>query len=207
MAFQLIPREEAFFELFEKASGNLREAASLLVQCMERFDRMAEDARSMKRLEREGDEIVHDIMARLHRTFITPLDREDIHELATVMDDVLDFIEATTERFVLYKIRAVTPPAKALAAVIASQVEEIHNIIPQLRHLDRQDILHNCIEINRLENEGDRILKEAVAELFDSQRDPLEVMKWRELYDLLETATDRSEDVANIFEGIVLKNA
>ena len=207
VAFRLVPREELFFDLFEKASSNLLEAAHLLVQTMDHFDRLAENAQRMERLEHEGDHIIHDILARLHRTFITPLDREDIHELASALDDVLDFIEATTERFVLYKVTATTPHAKELAVVIAKQVEEIHRIMPQLRHLDRQDILHHCIEINQLENQGDRILREAVAELFENQGNPLEVMKWRELYELLESATDKSEDVANVLEGIVLKNA
>jgi len=203
----LIPKEESFFELFEKASNNLLEAGRLLVQTMERFDGVVENARRMERLEHEGDQIIHDIMARLNRTFITPLDREDIHQLASALDDVLDFIEATTERFVLYKVKTVTPFAKELSQVIAKQVEEIHSIMPQLRRLRSQQILQHCIEINRLENAGDRILREAMVVLFDSQANPIDVMKWRELYELMETATDKSEDVAVVIEGIVLKNA
>jgi len=207
MGFRLIPREESFFDLFEKASNNLLEAGRLLVQTMEHFDGVVENAHRMERLEHEGDQIIHDIMARLNRTFITPLDREDIHRLASALDDVLDFIEATTERFVLYKVKTVTPFARELAQVIAKQVEEIHRVMPQLRHLRHQDVLQHCIEINRLENAGDRILRDAVAALFDSQGNPLEVMKWRELYELMETATDKCEDVAVVIEGIVLKNA
>jgi len=207
MGFRLIPKEESFFELFEKASNNLLEAGRLLVQTMERFDGVVENAQRMERLEHEGDQIIHDIMARLNRTFITPLDREDIHQLASALDDVLDFIEATTERFVLYKVKTVTPFAKELSQVIAKQVEEIHSIMPQLRRLRSQQILQHCIEINRLENAGDRILREAMVVLFDSQANPIDVMKWRELYELMETATDKSEDVAVVIEGIVLKNA
>lgn len=207
MRFRLIPKEESFFDLFEQASNNLLEAGRLLADTMERFDKVAEHAQRMERLEHEGDQIIHDIMARLNRTFITPLDREDIHQLSSAIDDVLDFIEATTERFVLYKITSVTPFAKDLSHVIAQQVEEIHRIMPQLRRMRHPDILQHCIEINRLENAGDRILRNAVAALFDSQTNPLEVMKWRELYELMESATDKCEDVAVVIEGIVLKNA
>ena len=207
MGFRLIPREEAFFDLFEKAATNLLEAARLLVQTMERFDGVVENARRMERLEHEGDQLIHEIMARLHRTFLTPFDREDIHQLASSIDDVLDFIEATTERFVLYKITTVTPFAKELSQVIVKQVEEIHRVMPQLRRLRHEDLMPHCIEINRLENHGDRLLRDAVVALFDSQANPIEVMKWRELYDLLETAIDKCEDVAVVVEGIFLKNA
>lgn len=207
MKLRLIPREESFYALFEKASNNLLQAARLLLETMEDFNGTADKARRMKQLEHDGDIIIHDIMSMLHRTFITPLDREDIHQLASAMDDVLDFIEATTERFVMYKVRAVTAPAKEFARLILKQVEEIHRLIPQLRRLKRPEILPHCIEINRLENEADEILKQAVAALFESQGDPLEVMKWRDLYQVLEDATDKSEDVAVVIEGIVLKNA
>ncbi len=207
MLFRLIPKEQSFFDLFEKASNNLFQAGRLLSDTMEHFEKVVENAERMERLEHDGDQITHEIMARLHRTFITPLDREDIHQLTSAIDDVLDFMEATTERFVLYKIKSVTPYAKEMAQVIARQVEEIHRLMPQLRHLRHQDILQHCIEINRLENQGDRLLRDAVAVLFDSKSDPLDVMKWRELYELMETATDKSEDVAVVIEGIVLKNA
>ena len=207
MGFRLIPREESFFDLFEKASNNLVEAGRLLVQTMEHFEKVNENAERMERLEHVGDQITHEIMARLNRTFITPLDREDIHQLASALDDVLDFIEATTERFVLYKIKTVTSFAKEMAEVVAKQVEEIHQMMPRLRHMRQEEILKHCIEINRLENTGDRLLRNAVVALFDSKSDPLDVMKWRELYELMETANDKSEDVANAIEGIVLKNA
>ena len=207
MKFRLIPKEESFFDLFEKASDNLLEAGRLLVTTMEQFHGMAENARRMERLEHVGDQLIHDIMARLNRTFITPIDREDIHRLASAVDDVLDFVEATTERFMLYRIQSPSPFAVELARVIARQIEEIHRVMPQLRRMRHQDILRHCIEINRLENEGDRLLREAVVQLFDSQADPIEVMKWRELYDLMESATDKCEDVAVVIEGIFLKNA
>jgi len=207
MGFSLIPKEQSFFDLFEKASNNLLAAARLLSETMEHFDKVTENAQRMERLEHEGDQITHEIMARLHKTFITPLDREDIHQLASTLDDVLDFIEATTERFVLYKIKTITSYAKEMAEVVVKQVEEIHNMMPKLRRMRQEEILKHCIEINRLENAGDRLLRNAVVALFDSKSDPLDVMKWRELYELIETANDKSEDVAVAIEGIVLKNA
>ena len=144
MGFQLFPREESFFHLFEKASETLLQAGKLLVETTEDFNGLTEKARKMERLEHDADQIVHEIRARLHRTFITPIDREDIHQLASAMDDVLDFIEATTERFVLYKVSSIPLPARQLAQVIAAQVEEIHHIIAQLRNLGQQDILKRC---------------------------------------------------------------
>ncbi len=206
MQLRLIPQETGFFDLFERASNNLMVAARLLVETVDKFDALAENAERMKRLEHEGDQITHDILARLHRSFITPIDREDIHMLASALDDVMDFIEATTERFVMCSVSQPNSHAKALAQVILKQVEEIHQIMPQLRRLREDNILQHCIEINRLENEGDRILRVAVAELFTSRDDLLEVIKWREIYDLMETATDKSEDVADVIEAIVLKN-
>ena len=207
MGFRLIPKEESFFDLFEKASNNLLQAARLFVQTMEQFNGVAENAHRMERLEHDGDQIIHEIMARLNRTFITPFDREDIHQLASSLDDVLDFVEATTEHFILYKIKTVTPFAQEMAHVIAKQVEEIHWLMSKLRHMKQEEILKHCIEINRLENMGDRIKRNAVAALFDNESNPLEIMKWRELYELMEIATDRCEDVAVVIEGIVLKNA
>ena len=190
MGFRLIPKEQSFFDLFEKASNNLLEAGRLLVQTMEHFDNVTENAQKMERLEHEGDQITHEIMARLNKTFITPLDREDIHQLASALDDVLDFIEATTERFVLYRIKTITSYAKEMAEAVAKQVEEIHNMMPKLRHMKQKEILQHCIEINRLENTRDRLLRNAVVALFDSTSDPLDVMKWLELYELMETAND-----------------
>ena len=140
MGFSLIPKETSFFDLFEKASTNLLEAGRLLVETMEHFEKVTENAERMERLEHEGDQITHEIMARLNKTFITPLDREDIHQLASALDDVLDFIEATTERFVLYKIKTITPYAKEMAQTVAKQVEEIHHMMPRLRHMNQKEI-------------------------------------------------------------------
>ena len=206
MAFRLIPKEESFFDLFEKASDNLFEAAKLLAETMADFDKLQDNALRMERIEHGGDQIVHEISARLNQTFITPLDREDIHHLASALDDVLDLIEQTTERFVLFKVKQVTPFAKELAQVVQRQVEQIHMIMPELRDPRNKDIITHCIEINRLENAGDRVLRNALEELFANHTDAIEVIKWRELYEILEGATDKCEDVAVIIEGILVKN-
>lgn len=207
MAFRLIPKEESFFDLFEQLADILRRAAALLVEATERIEQLPENAKRIERLEHDGDQVTHDLMTRLNRTFITPIDREDIHELATALDDVLDLVEAATERFILYKITAMQPAAHQIAVVIHQQIEEIHRMMPKLRHLRREHIMEHCIEINRLENVGDRLLRDAFGALFDGAPDPIAVIKWRELYELLESATDKCEDVANVVEGVVLKNA
>ncbi|MBI3011762.1 MAG: DUF47 domain-containing protein [Candidatus Omnitrophica bacterium] len=207
MAFRWIPKEESFFDLFEQLAGILLKAAGFLVEATAHAETLPENAKRVERLEHDGDQVTHEIITRLNRTFITPLDREDIHGLTTALDDVLDLIEASTERFILYKITAITPQAQEIASVIQQQVREIHGIIPKLRRMRHEDIIGHCIEINRLENLGDRLLRDAFAALFDGNPDPLTVIKWRELYEVLESATDKCEDVANVIEGIVLKNA
>lgn len=207
MAFRLIPREESFFDLFEQSSQVLLKAAGHLVEAMEHFETLGENAKRLERLEHDGDQITHDLVARLNRSFITPIDREDIHQLASALDDVLDLVEATTERFILYRITSVFPAARQMAQVIQQQVEEIHRVIPKLRDMRHERIIEHCIEINRLENAGDRLLRDSLAGLFDGGTDPLSVIKWRDIYTLLESATDKCEDVANVIESIVLKNS
>ncbi len=205
--FNFLPKETKFFEMFERSAQNLLKGAYILKDLANDFASLAENAAKLERLEHDSDQITHEIMERLNKTFVTPIDREDIHELTAALDDVMDFIEAATERMILYKIKSVTPEKKRIADVILRQAEEINKVIPKLKDLKHAHVMEHCIEINRLENEGDRILREAVANLFDSGTDPLEVIKWRDIYDYLETATDKCEDVAVIIEGIVLKHA
>lgn len=205
--FQLIPRDQSFFAMFERAARNLLEAAQTMDDLAHHYEEVVLKAARLERLEHDGDQITHEIMARLNRSFITPIDREDIHTLASAIDDVLDFIEGAAEHLVLYKVREIRKPFQELSRVILAQAREINAILPRLKELRHADILDHCIEVNRLENTGDRLLREAVAELFEQVKDPLEVMKWRDLYDLLETATDKCEDVAVVVEGIVLKHA
>lgn len=205
--FSLIPKEVKFFDMFVKSAENLLRGAKLLKELSDNFGSLAEDAAKLERLEHDSDQITHEIMEKLNTTFVTPLDREDIHELTAALDDVMDFIEAATERMVLYKIKAPTPEMKEIADVILKQAEEINFVMPKLKELKHAQVMEHCIEINRLENEGDRILREAVAKLFDQKTDALEVIKWRDIYEYLETATDKCEDIAVIIEGIVLKHA
>ena len=207
MGFRLIPREESFFDLFEQQAAILLEAAGVLVEATDRFETLAANAKRLERLEHDGDQLTHELMAKLNRTFITPFDREDIHQLVAALDDVLDLMEAVTERFILFKVQQIMAPAREIAKVIQQQAQEIHRVIPKLRHMRHEQIMPHCIEINRLENVGDRLLRDAFAALFDGSPDPITVIKWRELYELLETATDKGEDVANTIEGSVLKNA
>ncbi len=207
MAWRLIPREEGFFDLFAQAVQLLRAGAQLLVEATEQFSVLTEKAKQLERLEHDCDQLTHELMEKLNRTFITPIDREDIHALATCLDDVMDLMEAVTERFILFKVDQIMPAAREIAKVIQQQVEELHGAIDMLRHLKREALMRHCVEVNRLENVGDRLLRQAFADLFDGRYDPLMVIKWRELYGLLEEATDKCEDVAVTLEGIILKHA
>ncbi len=165
-------------------------------------------AARIKEIEHETDVITHTCVERLHTTFITPFDRDDIHRLITRMDDVMDYVESASERIALYELREMTQEVRDLAAVLVRATESVALAVAGLRNLKRpQAILDNCIEVNRLENEGDEILRNAVASLFKCGADPLFVMKWKEVYEALENATDRCEDVANIIEGVVLEHA
>ncbi|HWR54623.1 MAG TPA: DUF47 family protein [Bryobacteraceae bacterium] len=206
MRFSLIPREESFFDLFEKSAQILNQAAQLLVETLNDYGKVHENALRMERLEHDGDQIVHEISARLNSTFITPLDREDIHTLASHLDDVLDLIEQATERFVLFKVKEPTQPAIDLANVIAKQVEQIDKLMPRLRDPKHDDIMPVLVEINRLENTGDKILRDALAQLFEDGSDPMFVIRWSHLYEVLEDATDHCEDVAMVVENILVKN-
>ena len=207
MAFRLIPKEESFFDMFEQAANRLVTAAGVLVEATARVETLPENAKRLERLEHDADQLTHELVEKVNRSFITPFDREDIYSLATELDDVMDLMEATTERFILFKVQQVLPQAQEIAKVIQQQVQQIQGVMPQLRRLKRDSIMPHCVEINRLENVGDRLLRDAMASLFDGRHDPLTVIKWRELYELMEQATDKCEDVANTIEGIVLKNA
>lgn len=194
-----------FFDLFEQHADRTREAASLLA-AMLRGAEPARQAEKVKKAEHEGDEITHTVIERLHQTFITPIDRGDIHELISRMDDVLDLIEASSERIWLYEIKIMEPDAVSLADVLEKSVEEMGAAIRGLRDLkDRPRLLAHCTEVNRLENEGDALLRRAVAHLFKEGADPIHVIKWKEIYDYLENAIDRCEDVANVIEGVALE--
>jgi uncharacterized protein len=197
---------EQFFDLFEQHAERTREAAALLRAMLRDQVDPEKQAALVKMAEHAGDEITHAVIERLHQTFITPIDRGDIHELISRMDDVLDLIEASAERIALYEIRVVEADAREFADVLEKSVVEMAAAVRVLRDLkDRPRLLAHCTEINRLENVGDQLLRRAVARLFREGSDPIHVMKWKEIYDYLENAIDRCEDVANVIEGVALE--
>ena len=203
--FRLILREEKFFEFFDEAANNILEGAKVLVQMTDEHDSdFQERWKRLEELEHVGDKITHQIIRKLNRTFITPIEREDIHGLAVALDDVMDLIEASAARMSLYKIKRPTEESGKLAQVILKSAEEIVKAVSSLERMD--DVMEHCIEINRLENMADDISREAIADLFDKEHDPMDVIKWKEIYETMETTTDRCEDVANIVESVALKS-
>ena len=208
MARFLMPREAKFYDFFEKDAANLVTAAKELMDFFADYDDVENKVLRFVELEHEGDAITHQIIGQLHRTFVTPLDREDIALLANSLDDVMDFIEAAARTAVLYRVAQPTGRARELTAIIVKMVNELDRAIPQLRHRSEfKHILEHCVEVNRLENEADNVHHAALAELFDKETDIADIIKWREIYELLESAADRGEDVANVLEGIVMKHA
>ena len=207
--FRLTPRDMGFYDLFEQDTSNLVVAAERLVDLFENYENVEEKARQLKDLEHQGDVITHEIIQRVHRTFVTPIDREDITLLAHSLDDVMDFIEAAGRTAFLYRIDQPTERARELARIVARITHRLNEAMPRLRRGDQYTwILKQCVQINSLENEADDVLHAALAELFDvCHIDACDVIKWREIYDHLESATDRGEDVANVLEGIVFKHA
>ena len=207
--FLMFPRDIKFYDLFEQQTANLVTAAEKLSDLFDNYEDVQAKAKQLKDLEHQGDLITHEIVARVHRTFVTPLDREDITLLAHSLDDVMDFIEAAGRTAYLYHIVQPTERARQLARIVAKMAHKLNEVLPRLRRRDQFTwILKQCVEINSLENEADDVQHAALAELFEACRtDTCEVIKWREIYDHLENATDRGEDVANVLEGIVLKHA
>ncbi|MCJ7670413.1 MAG: DUF47 family protein [Dehalococcoidia bacterium] len=207
--FSLIPKDTEFYDLFEQETANLVVAGEKLVDLFNNYENVEAKAKELKDLEHRGDVITHEIIARVHRTFVTPIDREDITLLAHSLDDVMDFIEAAGRTAHLYRIAKPTERARELASIVAKVTCKLNEVMPQLRHRDKfKWILKQCVEINTLENEADDVHHAALAELFEAcASDACEVIKWRELYQHLEDATDRGEDVANVLEGVVLKYA
>ncbi len=205
--FPFIPREEKFFELFDGSAQNMVKAAQRLKQLVDNWKNVEGTVSEITELEHEGDSITHQIMEQLHRTFVTPFDREDIALLAHSLDDVTDFIHAAADAMFLYKVERPSQSPRELSEVIVQAAIEVEKAIPQLRHrAEFKQILKRCVEINRLENMADRVFRSAMAELFADNADIAEVIKWREIYEHMESATDRCEDVANVLEGVALKH-
>ena len=204
--FSILPREPKFFDLFERNVDNVATAAKELASLFSNYTNIQQKVARLTELEHQGDYITHQIMEQLHRTFVTPLDREDIALLTERLDDVLDFIEDAGNAMMLYRIEKPTKRACEMADVLVAITDELVRAVPLLRNRSQMKrILQNCVEINRLENEADIVVRLALAELFDGFAID-EVIKWREIYSHLETAADKGEDVANVLEGVVLKH-
>jgi len=206
--FPFIPREEKFFDLFEESARNLVRGSGLLAELIGKWENIEEKVREISELEHHGDNITHRIIAQLHATFVTPIDREDIAQLAERMDDVMDFIEGAAVAMLIYEVKRPTERAQELADILVRTTSEVSAALPRLRRRNQLNkIPEHCIEINRLENEADRVVRAALTELFHDQVDLADVIKWREIYEHMETATDRCEDIANVLEGVMIKRA
>jgi len=207
MLKKFLPKETDFFIMFEKAACNVNKGSILLVEMMEDLGDAAIKAKEIYEAEQEGDMLTHELMRKLNKTFLTPIDREDIHALANKVDDVIDLVWAVADRTVLFKLDSAPPEAVELCKTLVETSEFITKAIRCLKDKKYSYIQEYCIEINRLENRGDRIFREALVKLFDNIKDPILVIKWKEVYEHLEEAHDTCEDVADILESIVLKHA
>jgi len=203
---RFLPREEKFYHLLQKQVGLIAEASGLLLEGMRMGDaRLAGAATSINVLENRGDEVIHEIFTRLNQTFITPIDPEDIHNVSSSLDDVLDGIEDTSHRIVSYRIQPIPPTMITLAELVAACAANLQKAIEALEK--NGPILPHCIEINRIENEADRIGRSAVADLFDKETDPIRLIKLKEIYEFLEATIDSCEDVADVLQNVVVKNS
>lgn len=201
---RLIPKDTSFFQMFSVMSANLITGARTLVDLFEDYREVPKKIEEVARIEHDCDELTHGILTQLNQTFITPLDREDIHQLASKLDDVVDFIHVACTRISMYRITTPPPAAGKLARIILMQSEELQKAVSLLQK--NGNILAHCVEINRLENEADAVAQQAIATLFDHEKDPINLIRIKELIESLERATDKAEDVADVLETVVLKN-
>jgi hypothetical protein len=202
--FRLIPREEKFYDDFVAVSGELRGGARLLEEMLAPEHPVWDKADEIKEVEHKCDFLTHAIIQRLHRTFVTPIDREDIHELTSSVDSIMDAIDHCAAHVRLYRIEKVRPGARDLGRIISAGVEQVHQALQALEK--RKGVAECVVEMNRLENEADRAHQRAVGELFEQEHDPITVLKWKEIFDFLEDATDRCRDVGTVLEGIIVKH-
>ncbi len=204
---RLIPRQTKFFDMFVEIATNVVAGAQVLSDLLHNwdYDRLPDAVRKIKSIEHRGDEMTHQLLIKLNQTFITPFDREDIHLLASSLDDVLDFVNAAGDRLLTYKITQPSPSAKVLADIIVKQSEELTKAVSLLGK--NGSVLNHCVEVNRLENEADQVSREAIGRLFEGGFDAITLIKLKELLEILEVATDKAEDVADVLETVVLKNA
>jgi predicted phosphate transport protein (TIGR00153 family) len=204
---KFFPKETDFFRMFEKAALNLGKGAALLVEMMENFPDAEVKAKQIYEAEQDGDMLTHEVMRELNKTFLTPVDREDIHALVSNIDDILDLIWAVADRTILFKLSSSTAEAIELSKILLSTTEIITKSVISLKGKKYPYVQEFCIEINRLENHGDSVFRAALAKMFDEIKDPILIIKWKEVYEHLEEALDKCEDVADILESIVIKHA
>ena len=202
--FRLIPREEKFYEDFMAMADQIRIGSRLLEELVSVDPPSPEKAQAIREVEHKCDFLTHEIIQRLNKTFVTPIDREDIHSMAKALDDVMDAVDDAALLLPLYRIQRVRPGVRELSKIISTQAEQMRKAMEALER--KKGVLEHAVEINRLENEADKVYREAVGRLFDEETDPIAVMKWKEILDALERATDRAEDVANLVENIVVKH-
>ncbi len=203
-----LPRDEKFFDLFEQSASNIVKASHVLKDLIDSWNRVEQRVAEIREMEHTGDSITHEIIARLHRTYVTPIDREDIALLAKSLDDVMDFIDAAAGTMLVYNVDTPGVRARELADIIIKATAEVELAVLEVRQKAKpKQVLERCVEINRLENMGDVVYRAALAELFQDSSDMAHVIKWREIFEQLESATDRCEDVADVLEGVALKNA
>ena len=204
---RLIPREEKFFDLFEELAAKIEEGVKFFLEMVQKYEYSDENIARLKQIEHEADIITHTTYEKMHKTFLTPLDREDIYALVNKMDSVIDMIEAAAMRLNLYKVKETSEAIIELAKILDKSVNKIKIIVHGMRDMkNARCILDACVEINTLENDGDVVLRMTIARLFDEEKDVFELIKWKEIYERLEEAIDVCEDVSNIAEGIVLKH-
>ncbi len=204
MRFSLAPREERFFDMFEKSVETVLQGVTLFNEMMRDYTDVEEKARKLKEIELEGDNNTHRIVEALNRSFVTPIDRDDIYQLNSSLDDILDYAEALASRMLLFKIKETTPEMRQFGDLLLKATEEISKAVHSLRRLDH--LMSFCREIKRIENLGDDVSRKAISDLFENGKDPIELIKLKEIYGRMESAIDKCEDVANIIETIVVKN-
>jgi uncharacterized protein len=202
---RILPREQSFFDMFIQLAENIHAGAQALLDMLTNYTDVPAQAERIKDFEHTGDDVTHALLTRLNQTFITPFDREDIHELSSKIDDVLDLIDAAASRLVIYRVDRIRPGVADLAKILRQATGQV---LAAVRVLGKHDhILDHCIEINRLENESDRLCRTLIAQLFDEEKDPVQIIKWKEIIEVIETAVDKCEDVANVLEAVTLKSA
>jgi len=204
--FGMMPKDEKFFIMFREMTWNIIEGAELLKDMLDNFSDPVGSQKRIKEVEHKGDSLTHEIIKKLNKSFVTPLEREDIYALSAALDDILDLIDASAQRIVMYNVENTTPEAKELAFLILKSCQVISKGVSLLGG-KLEYISECCVEVNSLENESDRVCREVFSRLFHDEKDPIQIIKWKEIYETLERAVDKCEDAANILESVVLKNA